>query len=781
MATRDKLRMRAARAREEMEQTGRLVLRAPAVVRGAECAIRFLMGALLAGAEIFGGYAPFGVGMVAASGSGVDGFCALLGACLGYLSFQGFAQGLRYVAACILVFSVAFAFYDIRPYRRGWFMPLASAAMDGVTGFVYLSDRGWAPESLIFFGTELLLCAASAYFYRVAFSPWKQKGEQASLSLPQAASLLVLAGTLLITLSQITLLGDLSVGRFAAAVGVMAAASTAGMGPGAALGVAAGVGMDLAAGGTPFYSMAYALAGVMAGVFRRQGRLACALAYVLSNALCVLWTWEQGGHISLLYEVFAASVVFLLLPRRALCQVGALVGEQGEQTTRNRARIYVKTRLERTAAAFRELYQSMRGAFAHPENDGDAACVFDRTADRVCRRCPLQSACWQRDYVSTFNALNDALPAMLERGRGEGEDFPPYFSNRCIKFPAFLAAANEELAGLLYRRQYHSRVREGRAAVCRQYEELAGVLGAAAAELGEELTPDPLREKRLRRHLTALGLACRASAFYDQAGRLRLELEGSGLNQLREKGEVERLSALLGVPLRAAEEEEPGRLVLVQREPLKAVAGVAARRKEGEPVSGDTGAWFKDESGGLFVLLCDGMGAGEDARGESTLAVRLLEQLLRAGMAPESALRTLSGALALRNEESRGGFTTVDLLRVDLFTGQAQVWKYGAAPTYIKKGAAVSRLTGAALPAGLVWGEGSAPDTAQVQLEAGDWVVLVSDGVAGGESDVWLREQIAAFAGESPRELTQALLDESARRVSAADDRTALALRLIKQ
>ena len=172
MATRDKLRMRAARAREEMEQTGRLVLRAPAVVRGAECAIRFLMGALLAGAEIFGGYAPFGVGMVAASGSGVDGFCALLGACLGYLSFQGFAQGLRYVAACILVFSVAFAFYDIRPYRRGWFMPLASAAMDGVTGFVYLSDRGWAPESLIFFGTELLLCAASAFFYRGAFSPW---------------------------------------------------------------------------------------------------------------------------------------------------------------------------------------------------------------------------------------------------------------------------------------------------------------------------------------------------------------------------------------------------------------------------------------------------------------------------------------------------------------------------------------------------------------------------------------------------------------------------------
>ena len=63
-------------------------------MRAAECVIRFLLGAMLSGAEIFGGYAPFGLGLVAASGSGLDGFCALLGACFGYLSFQGFAEGL---------------------------------------------------------------------------------------------------------------------------------------------------------------------------------------------------------------------------------------------------------------------------------------------------------------------------------------------------------------------------------------------------------------------------------------------------------------------------------------------------------------------------------------------------------------------------------------------------------------------------------------------------------------------------------------------------------------
>lgn len=781
MATKENLKTKAARLREEARETGKVVLRAPALVRTAECIIRFLLGALLAGAEIFGGYAPFGLGLVGASGSGLDGLCALLGACFGYLTMQGMPEGLRYTAACILVFSVAFAFFDVKAYRKSWFMPLAAASMDAITGFVYLSDQGWTAESLVFFGTELLLCGASAYFYRIAFTPWTEKREEEGLTSRQTVSLLILAGTLLLTLSNLMLPGQLSAGRLAAAVAVMATASRGGIGVGATVGVAVGLGMDLAAGGMPFYAMAYALSGVMAGAFHRQGRLASAVAYVLSNALAVLWSWEDGLHIALLYEVFAASVIFMLLPERALRQVGALVASQPRQDTRERARAYIRTRLEETAAAFKGLYESMRLTLRTGRpNDGDTAAVFDRAADRVCKHCSLQTACWQRDYVSTFNALNDALPAMLDRGRGEGGDFPAYFSNRCMKFPEFLAAANEEVAALLCRRQYQSRVRENRAAVCRQYGELAQVLGEAAAELGAELVPDPIREKRLRQYLTAQGVECEAAVYYDEAGHLRLELEGAGLAPLRQEQSVEKISRLVNFPLRAVEGERRDRLVLVQSEPLMAVAGAACQKKDGQMVSGDTGAWFKHDDGALYVLLCDGMGSGRLAQRESTLAVRLLEQFLRAGVRPENALRTVSAALALRGEEEIG-FTTVDLLRVDLFTGEASVYKYGAAPTYVKKGNAVSRITGAALPAGLAGGEGGLPDVSQLKLEAGDCVVLITDGVTGGGSDQWLRDKVSAFDGASPKELAQALLEESGAQAGAADDRTVLVIRIARR
>ena len=369
---------------------------------------------------------------------------------------------------------------------------------------------------------------------------------------------------------------------------------------------------------------------------------------------------------------------------------------------------------------------------------------------------------------------------MLERGRGEGGDFPAYFSNRCMKFADFLTSVNEELAGLLYRRQYQSRLRENRAAVCRQYGELAEVLGTAAAELSAELIPDPLREKRLRQYLTAQGVECELAVYYDEAGHLRVELEGAGLAPLRQSSQVDKLAKLMNFPLRLVEEGRRDRLVLVQSEPLMAVAGVAARKKDGQTVSGDTGAWFKHDDGALYVLLCDGMGSGRLAQRESTLAVRLLEQFLRAGVRPENALRTLSSALALRGEDEIG-FTTIDLLRVDLFTGEGDIYKYGAAPSYVKKGTAVSRVTGCALPAGLAGGEGGAPDVTHLKLEAGDCVLLISDGVTGGQPDQWVRDKLSAFDGQSPRELAQELIDESEQQAGAADDRTALVLRLSKR
>lgn len=777
MSTKEEIKAKARLARE----TGQVTLQWPALVQLAEYVIRMLLACMLAGAEIFGGYAPFALGLVGASGTGLEGVASLVGACMGYLAFRGFVDALPYVAACILTFSVSFAFYDVKPYRQGWFMPVVSALLGGITGFVYISDQLTGVAQWVFFATELVLIAASAYFYRIALSIWKGNETDAEISQRQLVCLFILGCTLLMAFAQAHLPGQLSVGCVVGSLASMVCAWKGGAGVGAAVGVCAGLSMDLALGQAPWYTMAYGFAALLTGVFWKQGKLFAALTFVVANGAMVLWAWESIPDLSILYEVFVASVVFMVLPDKLLRRVSALlVREQSLPSSVDaRVREYGRERLEDTANAFRELYDGLRVSFRRvAPNDGDSSGIFHRTANKVCILCALRDRCWQREYPTTMNALNDALPAMLKRGKGEADDFPLHFRTRCLNFPLLLATANEELTALRYRRQFQSRARESRENVCRQYGLFARSLDEVVRQMEFEPVRDPIREKRLRQRLNTLGLHAQCAVWYDRAGHLLLEVSGPELAVLKEEEERKRLARLMGVALTPPEESEfaeGARLRWRQAEPLMAVAGVSARKKEGQTVSGDSGAWFKTEEGGLFVLLCDGMGSGPEAHRESTTAIGLLEKFLRAGMEPEEALNTLNSALALRCEEE-GGFTTIDLFRLDLYTGEAGFYKLGAAPTYVRRKGVVTRITGTALPAGLAVGDSTGADVSKLRLEAGDSVVLISDGVANADEDGWVKEALAQYDGADPKSLAAALMEGSAQRQGATDDRTAVVL-----
>jgi stage II sporulation protein E len=750
------------------------------MARLAEFAIRFILAAMLSGATIFGSFAPFGLGLVASSGAGLEGFCALTGACFGYLAFQGFAAGLPYVASAILIYSVSFAFYDIRFYRHVLFMPITAALLNAATQFVYLGLAGWAAERIIYFGMECMFVALSTFFYGIAFSQWKKKGDLA-VTPQQLVSFLFLISTLLIALAGITLPFDISPGRLVAALIVLTAAWSGGAGLGAAVGITAGLGMDIATSGTFFYCAAYGLSGLLTGVMHKQGRGYAALTFVVSNAAAVLWTWENGLRISILYEVMLAVIVFLLLPAKVLRRVTPFFSKEQAEESSARMRVYVQDRLTSTASAFRSLYESIRSAFHTADiNDNDSSILFDRAAERVCIRCALRDSCWQREYNATFNALSDTLSVLMERGRGEQSDFPEYFRNRCLHFPAFLQAVNEELTALLQRRQWTSRLQESRAAVCRQYAQLSGILGEAVADFSADLVADTAKGRQLNRYLATMGIDGTSVVFYDEHGHLRVEIAGGDLTLLHTREVCKKLSRMMGCPLHRPIVDDGGhRVILTQAEPLMAIAGVAAQRKDGETVSGDAGSWFKHSDGNLYILLCDGMGSGEGARVESNLAISLLEQFLRAGVTPEDAIKTLNSALSLRSEAG-GGFTTIDLLQVDLFTGGGHLYKLGAAPTYLKRGGHVTRLSGTSLPAGLADSDHFEPDVSILKLEAGDLAVLVSDGICGSD-ETWIQTAIASFEGDSPRLLANQLVERSAGADGVTDDRTAVVVRILNR
>lgn len=203
------------------------------------------------------------------------------------------------------------------------------------------------------------------------------------------------------------------------------------------------------------------------------------------------------------------------------------------------------------------------------------------------------------------------------------------------------------------------------------------------------------------------------------------------------------------------------------------VTGTALRPRKGETLCGDQTASF-DAGNAAYLLLSDGMGSGEAAHREAAMTVRLLKQFLQAGVEPSPALKTLNTALLLRCREG-GGFTTIDLARIDRATGAVTLYKYGAAASYFKKHGRVVRYAGSALPAGLEEAS-QQPETIRFTLPPGGWLVLLSDGVTAGDGDEWVQDLLAGWEGSSPEELARRILTLSADHGGLSDDCAVLAL-----
>lgn len=650
------------------------------------CATRFLLGALLSSAQIFGGYAPFTVGLIAAAGPGWEGLSALLGALAGTLIFLDFPHALRTMACGVLLFTANNALCELKAYEKLWFLPSLTAGLTLAVEEIYVYRTQSAMEAACC-TVAVALAALYAACCRVVL-----RTQDASREKP-FETLVTLVGVLT-ALAAPQFQNGFAPGRIVAALAVLFIAFDRELSDAMTAALCIGLGADLVATTLSFqYAACYGFAALLTSLFRRDSRVRAALAFAVSTALFVLPLSQRQG-LTLLYENLAGTLLFLLLPTRALRAIHEDVVLVPEEESG------LRRRLLEAAEALRELYNSVNRA--EPPAEENPAVIYDRAAEAVCRDCSLRERCWVNEYNRTYTALSDATAVLLQKGQGRGEDFPGYFADRCIRFPSFLAAVNAELRTFLLRRQYRRQLDAAHARAAGQYAQLSELLTQA----------------------------------------------------------VERPAAAAGVAAAA----------------LPYQIALTLRPKEGERVSGDSATSFETEGGELCLLLSDGMGSGEEARRESALAVHLLERFLRSGVDAQGALRTLNSALDLRSEAS-DSFTTVDLLTLSLKNGEGALYKYGAAPSYVKRGERVWRVNCTSLPAGLA-GDETPPETTHIRLSSGSFFVMVTDGVADASDDEWLQELLSHWEGDDPKQLTAAILADSYEHRGAADDAGVLALYL---
>ena len=775
-----KLKTKLARFRKQLA-SGEIARRQPQLAQILGWVLNFCLGLVLSTVPLMGACGPFGVAAAAQAGPMLSGMLCALGAVGGSLAAFGFSGGIQSAAAVVLVFTASYVFQELKVYKSVWFMPLMAALFTLLTGMLGAVTAVGGRVPLLSVILRTLLAWGACYFFRDALNVAERETETAEKR--HMVSLTVLLACVLMALEGAVIANTVSLGRLLSVLAVMAAAYAGGAFGGCAVGCALGLAMDVAGGGTPFFAMAYGVCGLISGVFAKSGRVMFIASLLLTGAVCVIGASAGGLRPELLYEELTAAVVFMLLPGKALNYAGTMVqplqmagGERG-------LRYYTARRLRRMGEALRDLYDTVDGAVGAPVNDGDISRVFDRASEIVCGKCKNKSECWHSDFMDTLSVFNDVTPCIEERGLLLGEDFPMHFREKCLRPDELVAAVNAELRAREYRRRFRERMAESRSAAYSQYADVAELLSQASEELQNAYGPDHLAGRRLARYLSSIDLDADVSVFRDGTGRLHIVMESTKLKALlREPGYLDKLSGAVGVRLchpTGADGEGEGRITLLEAEPLSVSVGIASLKKKGESVSGDRGTYFKTEQGTLCVILSDGMGSGESAAKESVAAVRILERFLRSGVDPAVAMKMLNAMMLLKNDDS-WGFATVDLMCIDLFTGEAAFYKYGAAPSYVRSGKAVRRVRGESLAAGLSAGAGeaAAPDMVKLRLKPGGMALIASDGVIAETDDGWVRKLLGAYEGEDTKALARDTLQSALKKYGCGDDMTVLAVRL---
>ena len=186
-----------------------------------------------------------------------------------------------------------------------------------------------------------------------------------------------------------------------------------------------------------------------------------------------------------------------------------------------------------------------------------------------------------------------------------------------------------------------------------------------------------------------------------------------------------------------------------------------------EEDNGDRCMRFAGVGKKYYVLLCDGMGTGLGAVSEGKTATSLLHRMLSAGYPAEHALRSLNSLCALRE---RAGAVSVDLAEIMLDTGKVNLYKWGAAPSYLTTKYGAEKIGNASPPPGLSVLEQERVE--RLSLRRGEWLVMVSDGVGERET---LRCCMENGDG-SPGELAAGILSYG--QMGVQDDATVIVLRL---
>ena len=749
----------------------------------------FLICFIFSRANLFGVIRPFASAFYVVAGfSGISKAIAIITITLGNAVFSNFFEMMRQLCALILFEVLLHIVLSESARNNSMFArSVLMALIIGITGLIRGAVQGFHLYDLV----VSLLSAVLVFLFSLIMAPGTESLRENRSDVFDGKTLFsrtILLGIIIISMENI-MIWDCKLSPILAGLTVLIIARRKGSSVGALMGVIMGMVVAIydIPGALSVPGM-FALAGAAAGIPVKTRTFAVSLwtlVVIFFSGLSVL----EGGLIARYYEALISGILFLLIPKTIIDYVSYELSGMDDMAVNisicNSSQAHeVADKIFVLGRGLSRVSMNIEETIPDDEDDKGTAIqwIIESVAEKVCNRCSMCDRCWNMNFYKTYKLIEDTLSNLKldENGRPE---IPAWFKSSCTKPEKFIEAL--ETAYSLYKTDnvWRQKLRECRALLSKQ----ANIISGSVIALARSLVDDDERDFKVESRLLALASSRRipvkdfryhnkkeSRPYVDVLLDGKHKVDTNVLDEMIQEN-VQNSFIRIGDLRR----DFLGYTVLryMKKPKYRTVTGVARTARETSLVSGDNFTFFVTCRGYHISAISDGMGSGRQADKFSRTAIQLLESLLDDGIETSLAIRLSNLYLNMRGENER--LATIDLCSIDLSSGAASFYKYGASPSFVKNRYCTEEV---------VTGNNDF-DTAKplhykpVSLSGGDFVIMITDGILeafslSGESDELLKF-IESLDTVNAQVMAENILNEAKKRSQGKhDDMTVLVTRL---
>lgn len=390
----------------------------------------------------------------------------------------------------------------------------------------------------------------------------------------------------------------------------------------------------------------------------------------------------------------------------------------------------------------------------------DLRSICENSFDKACKGCEGYELCYGAQYTNTLDAMKKMTLELHSHGAVDVKKVPEAFKKSCIKIDELASGMNTACA-IATKKAFQNEKTE---IFALDYDAISKILNDAISENEDDFKIDSSLSKKIAKAIADEGYGEHNVIAF---GKRKLKILARGLDLCDKASDITTLRQKIEKTVNLRLTEPSFELAfgsvnmhLEARRAYFADAAFKTSSSEGENVCGDSVSIFENKDDYLYALISDGMGTGKNAALASEMCNVFLRNMLSAGNKMETSLRMLNSVLRTKGATSENECSaTVDLLRLDLYSGELTLVKSGAAPTFVVRRENVFKLASPSFPIGIL----HSLDAKQLNIrcEDGDLIVMVSDGAAKqGDDCSYLCDLLrdAKVINESPDKIADKII-----------------------